>query len=210
MTRFQTTIALSLLLLAAAAATAQDGPNAGASEIPAKLAPWLAAQEWRRDTAGPVLSLGESGAFDDTHVFAPMVAMLGGRFHLWYCGSSGTAHDVAKVRVPDHRWFRLGLGHSRRGLFGTRFHRLGLVFGRRRFGLLRGTTFAVGPVHAIGAIVVAAGETEFPDAIAVHAELRQRGTRKQLPEIGRRVARMVGLIEPQAETGLAILGIAGE
>tara|TARA_R110001592_G_scaffold45060_5_gene144329 strand:+ start:958 stop:1284 length:327 start_codon:yes stop_codon:yes gene_type:complete len=33
----------------------------------------LAAQAWERDHDGPILSLGEPGAFDDTHLFAPCV-----------------------------------------------------------------------------------------------------------------------------------------
>ena len=83
--------------------------------MPAKLLPWLTKQEWRRDTSGPVLSLGKTGTFDDTHIFAPSVAVVEGRFLLWYCGSSGTAHDLAKVRVPDNRYFRLGLATSEDG-----------------------------------------------------------------------------------------------
>lgn len=73
-----------------------------------------------------MLSLGKAGAFDDTHIFAPSVAIVDGRFLMWYCGSSGTAHDLAEVRVPDNRWFRLGLATSKDG---TRFirHRAGPV-----------------------------------------------------------------------------------
>src|SRR6185436_2192044 len=31
-------------------------------------------QNWRRDVEGPVLSLGEAGEFDDTHLLSPCVA----------------------------------------------------------------------------------------------------------------------------------------
>jgi hypothetical protein len=85
--------------VASAAVSAADDPAA----IPDSLRPWLAAQDWHRDTSGPVLSLGAPGAFDDTHVFAPCVVREGGTFLLWYCGSRG--------RVSE-RVFRLGLGSS--------------------------------------------------------------------------------------------------
>ena len=45
-----------------------------AGQIPQELQRWLGPQNWRRDVDGPILSLGESGEFDDTHIFAPMVA----------------------------------------------------------------------------------------------------------------------------------------
>lgn len=69
-------------------------------EIPQELKIWLQPQDWQRDTDGPVLSLGETGTFDDTHVFAPSVAMLDGTYYLWYSGSTGAVAD---------RVFRLGL-----------------------------------------------------------------------------------------------------
>ena len=86
-----------------------------ANQPPVKLSRWLTKQEWRRDTEGPVLTLGKARTFDDTHIFAPSVAVVDARFLMWYCGSSGTAHDLAKVRVPDHRYFRLGLATSKDG-----------------------------------------------------------------------------------------------
>ena len=39
---------------------------------------WLQVQPWRRDE-GPCISLGEAGAFDDTHVFCPAVIEEDGR-----------------------------------------------------------------------------------------------------------------------------------
>lgn len=74
------------------------------AQVPAELRPWLEdAQNWTRDTDGPVLSLGAEGAFDDTHVFAPLVARERGRFTMWYCGSTG--------RVAE-RVFHLGRATS--------------------------------------------------------------------------------------------------
>ncbi|MEQ8789093.1 MAG: hypothetical protein RIC55_22465 [Pirellulaceae bacterium] len=67
---------------------------------------WLGRQEWRRDTEGPVVSLGEAGRFDDQHLFAPCVMRDEGRFLLWYCGSRG---EVAR------RVFGLGLATSEDG-----------------------------------------------------------------------------------------------
>ncbi|MBW3598676.1 MAG: hypothetical protein KY475_15560 [Planctomycetes bacterium] len=64
---------------------------------------WLAPQEWRRDTEGPIVTLGAAGEFDDTHVFAPCVVREQSRFLLWYCGSRGAVAE---------RVFRLGLAES--------------------------------------------------------------------------------------------------
>ena len=80
-------------------------------EEPAKvvepaLRPWLQPQEWVRDTDGPIVSLGEPGEFDDTHLFAPCVARLDDRYFLWYSGSTGAVAE---------RVFDLGLAISRDG-----------------------------------------------------------------------------------------------
>lgn len=90
------------------------------AEVPRELEPWLGPQVWQRDLDGPVLSLGEAGDFDDTHIFAPMVAQEDGRFLLWYCGSQGFAHDLAPERTVDERVFKLGLAT---GSDGKRFER---------------------------------------------------------------------------------------
>lgn len=71
-----------------------------AAEPPAELAKWFGPQQWQRDTAGPIVSLGNAGEFDDMHVFAPAVAEENRQFSLWYSGSRGT---------PGSRVFRLGL-----------------------------------------------------------------------------------------------------
>lgn len=87
------------------------------AEAPAKLQPWLEPQKWERDTDGPVLSLGETGQFDDTHMFAPSVIRENNKYLLWYCGSTGAAWDLAPKgqRVPDERLFKLGLATSADG-----------------------------------------------------------------------------------------------
>jgi hypothetical protein len=87
---------IALLLLAAAGAI--RGEN-----VPPELQRWLRPQTWQRDTDGPLVSLGSAGSFDDRHIFAPAVARDGGRFLLWYPGSTGTVAE---------RVFRLGLATS--------------------------------------------------------------------------------------------------
>jgi predicted GH43/DUF377 family glycosyl hydrolase len=85
------------------------------AQVPSKLKRWLEPQDWKRDVDGPIVSLGKSGEFDDTHIFAPTVACDNGRYLLWYCGSQGFAHDLSKKRMPDERVFHLGLATSKDG-----------------------------------------------------------------------------------------------
>jgi predicted GH43/DUF377 family glycosyl hydrolase len=73
---------------------------------PRELAKWLGPQRWEKDVAGPILSLGAAGEFDDMHIFAPAVIQEKDRFLLWYCGSRGTRTT---------RVFRLGLATSKDG-----------------------------------------------------------------------------------------------
>ncbi len=74
---------------------------------PPALQNWLEQpQDWRRDTEGPVVTLGKRGEFDDTHIFAPMVAFENGKYQLWYCGSTAS---VAQ------RVFQMGLATSQDG-----------------------------------------------------------------------------------------------
>ena len=89
--------------------------SSASGQIPRQLQRWLGPQDWQRDVNGPILSLGESGEFDDTHIFAPMVAIDRGRFLMWYCGSQGFAHDLSKKRTVDERVFKLGLATSKDG-----------------------------------------------------------------------------------------------
>lgn len=86
------------------------------AQAPAKLEKWLGPQNWIRDTADPVLELGESGSFDDTHIMAPLVKKIDGKYLMFYVGSSGSAHDLAPKRMPDNRVYRLGLARSTDGL----------------------------------------------------------------------------------------------
>ena len=73
---------------------------------------WLAPQAWQRDgESAPVLGLGEAGAFDDEHIFAPCGLWEDGQFRLYYAGSSG---DV------QGRVFRLG--HAS-GIDGVHFRK---------------------------------------------------------------------------------------
>ncbi len=78
----------------------------GAAAPPPASARWLQPQDWKRDTEGPIIKLGDDGAFDDMHIFAPCVAWEDEQFRLWYCGSRGTVKE---------RVFRLGLATSKDG-----------------------------------------------------------------------------------------------
>ncbi|MFA6291177.1 MAG: hypothetical protein WC637_05310 [Victivallales bacterium] len=72
---------------------------------------WQGAQNWVRDSDAPCISLGQAGAFDDAHIFAPCVAYENGIYSLWYCGSRG---------FVDDRVFRLGLATSTDGIHFTK------------------------------------------------------------------------------------------
>lgn len=74
-----------------------------APPVPGELRPWLTNQNWVRDTDGPVIELGKTGAFDDTHLFAPCVSFEDDRYSLWYCGSQGSVKN---------RVFQMGLATS--------------------------------------------------------------------------------------------------
>lgn len=93
-----------------------SGSFLAADEPPEQLRVWLGPQRWQRDSEGPVLSLGDKGHFDDTHIFAPTVGREKGQYQLWYCGSSGFAHDLAPTRTRDERVFRVGLATSSDGI----------------------------------------------------------------------------------------------
>ncbi len=72
---------------------------------------WLGPQDWKKVKSHPVIPLGQQGAFDDMHVFAPTVARENGSYSLWYPGSRGTVAG---------RIFRLGLAT---GPDGVRFEK---------------------------------------------------------------------------------------
>lgn len=79
---------------------------------------WLGVQKWVKDTQGPVLSLGQAGAFDDTHIFAPCVTFEREQWWLWYSGSRGSVAE---------RVFKLGLATGKDGRRFSR-HQAGPVF----------------------------------------------------------------------------------
>jgi hypothetical protein len=74
--------------------------------VPKEIRRWLQPQNWQRDTDGPVLQLGETGDFDNTHMFAPCVAKLDNTWYLWYSGSTGAVAN---------RVFHLGLATGPKG-----------------------------------------------------------------------------------------------
>jgi hypothetical protein len=106
-------LTLSLLILPALTAVchlatpacliADDGAE---KDLPPALQAWLGPQTWVHDTLEPVISLGKTGEFDDTHLLSPLVARIDDRFAMWYAGSRGTV---------DERSFRLGFASSRDG-----------------------------------------------------------------------------------------------
>jgi len=63
-------------------------------------------QKWVRDADEACVSLGEAGAFDDMHLFAPAARVEDGKTFLYYCGSQGAVED---------RVFRMGLSVSEDG-----------------------------------------------------------------------------------------------
>lgn len=95
----------SLFILPAFIACA--APFAQAEHPEKSTAPWLGPQTWVRDRSEPAIALGEEGAFDDMHIFAPTVARMKGTYWLWYCGSRGEVNE---------RMFRLGLATSADGV----------------------------------------------------------------------------------------------
>ena len=142
--------------------TAAAGPQPDA--VPVELRKWLQPQDWDRDTDGPIISLGHSGQFDDTHVLAPCVAKQGDAYWLWYNGSRGTVAE---------RVFNLGLATSSDGRTFTK-HKSNPVF---RFGdnrhsvltttLLRGSDGA--PVRENGKLRMWFSSTDFSDGTGHHA-----------------------------------------
>ncbi len=86
-----------------------DEPRS-ATNAPLELRKWLQPQQWRRDTEGPVIQLGKSGDFDDTHLFAPCVARIADEYRLWYSGSTGTVaervFDLGMATSTDGRVFQ--------------------------------------------------------------------------------------------------------
>lgn len=90
--------------------TLADEGDKSSHSVLRELQRWLQPQTWTRDTDGPVLSLGEAGEFDDTHIFAPCVTELDGTYHLWYSGSTGAVaqrvFDLGLATSNDGRHFK--------------------------------------------------------------------------------------------------------
>jgi hypothetical protein len=105
-TRSNTLASYGSHVLFAALAITLCSQAAAVDNVPDRLGPWLGRQSWVRDTAGPVLSLGPAGSFDDMHIFAPCVVLEDELYRMWYCGSRGEVRD---------RVFQLGLATSRDG-----------------------------------------------------------------------------------------------
>ena len=104
--------------------------SATAADVPRELTKWLGPQKWQRDVDGPIVSLGEAGQFDDTHIFAPAVAFENDRFSLWYCGSRGSVAE---------RVFQLGLATSSDGRRFTKHKEPVFEFGDGRHSILTPT-----------------------------------------------------------------------
>ena len=146
---------LLLLLLAANSSAIAQTPN--------KLKAWLGPQTWTRDTDGPVISLGEPGKFDDTHIFAPLVIHESHRYLMWYCGSRGAV---------SHRVFRLGLATSTNGRDFTR-HKASPVFSMPdlRRSVLTPTLLRSGDGNALrenGRLKMWFSSTDFQDKSGLH------------------------------------------
>ncbi len=101
------------------------------SAAPHELRAWLdRPQNWVRTTDGPIVSLGQQGSFDDTHIFAPTIAQDRGKTLLWYCGSTGTVAG---------RVFKLGYAESPNGMEFSKSEQPIFAFGDDRRSVLTPT-----------------------------------------------------------------------
>ena len=84
-------------------------PLSADEPLPVIVSRWLVHQQWVRDATGPVVSLGQSGQFDDNHIFAPSVVFERGQYVMWYCGSRGSVANrrfaLGQLRSRDGRNF---------------------------------------------------------------------------------------------------------
>jgi len=77
---------------------------------------------WTRENGGnPVLTTGQSGAFDDGQVMGPQVLYDNGRYRMWYTGMKTIWH---KSGVG---FYRIGLAQSKDGIHWTRVNNGGPV-----------------------------------------------------------------------------------
>ncbi|MCA9039828.1 MAG: hypothetical protein KDA65_05710 [Planctomycetaceae bacterium] len=134
-----------------------------AGEIPPELHQWLQPQKWERDTEGPVISLGEAGKFDDTHLFAPCVLRNKDQFLLWYSGSTG----AVKERVFD-----LGLATSSDGKVFTKYEQNPVFkFGDQQHSILTATVLREPdgtPIREDGKLRMWFSSTNFTDPSGYH------------------------------------------
>ena len=56
---------------------------------------------WTKDSLNPVLDLGPSGSWDDTHVVAPWVLFDGANFRMWYHGHDGSSFRIGYATSED-------------------------------------------------------------------------------------------------------------
>lgn len=73
--------------------------------------PFDLSQGWKRDTDGPVLSLGPKGAWDAQHIMGPCVIYENGVYRMYYTGASENVSG---------RMHKLGLAESTDGVHFTR------------------------------------------------------------------------------------------
>jgi predicted GH43/DUF377 family glycosyl hydrolase len=73
--------------------------------------------EWKKYPGNPVLDLGASGTWDDTHVYGSAVLFDGKKYQIWYGGHDGlygrigyatSADGIAWVKHPDNPVLNLG------------------------------------------------------------------------------------------------------
>lgn len=102
--------------------------------------------EWYRPTERPCLSLGDEGAFDSKHLFAPCVYRWENEFRMLYCGSPAE---------PATRLFSIGMARSDDGVGWDRLcgrcgdghdgHEPVLAFGDGRTSLVTPALVRTGP-----------------------------------------------------------------
>ena len=57
--------------------------------------------EWTMDPANPVLTRGDSGAWDDNLLYGAAVTYDGAQFHMWYGGGDGSVQRTGYATSPD-------------------------------------------------------------------------------------------------------------
>ena len=145
--RFGPPVLICLLTLASPRAHGAD------DEFETTAAKWLKPMNWVCDSEQPCISLGETGQFDDTHVFCPCVILQDGEYWLYYSGSQNevVAKGVYKPRRPltdaekkkilavvdRDRIYKVGLATSKDGVHFTKSHKSPVFsFGDDRKGIV--------------------------------------------------------------------------